>query len=347
MPGVNLMADAAGLPPVPLLENRFRLTAADSILAAAVDMHSGRVAAVSADGTLVLADSAGRNAQAVMAHPAGALCVAFSTDGRAVVTGGQDGMVRLWDTVTGAAVGETRVGSAWVERVSHAAEDATYAAAVGRAVVVLDGTLREVRRLGPFDSTVADLRHVGGGGLLVACYGGLTLVPRQGGATRSYAWKGSALVACASPDGQWLATGCQDDSVHVWKRTTGKDMQMSGYAAKPRALAWDAGSRLLATSGAESVTVWDFSGRGPQGSTPRELAGHVALVECLAFQNRGPLLASAGQDGALLLWAALQQRCLAVAAAGAPLTTLHWAPDDSFVMAGDTHGNLTAWNVPA
>ena len=108
--------------------------------------------------------------------------------------------------------------------------------------------------------------------------------------------------------------------------------------------------KLLITNGhlidPEAITVWDFSGRGPQGSVPRELLGHGALVECLAFQTRGPLLASAGGDGAVMVWAVLQQQRMAAVTTAAPLTTLGWAPDDTFVMAGNTRGELTAWNVP-
>ncbi len=48
--------------------------------------------------------------------------------------------------------------------------------------------------------------------------------------------------------------------------------------------------------------LWDFSGKGPEGSEPLQLEGHEERIEHLAFQPSGPLLASAGRDWRVALW---------------------------------------------
>ena len=65
-----------------------------------------------------------------------------------------------------------------------------------------------------------------------------------------------------SPDGDIVACGSQDNSVHFWRRSSGQDSMMSGYRGKPSALAFDSSGMLLATSGGESATVWCFEGDG-------------------------------------------------------------------------------------
>lgn len=105
-----------------------------------------------------------------------------------------------------------------------------------------------------------------------------------------------------SPDRKHLACGCQDRSVHVWIAKSGEDMQMNGYGAKPRELAWDSRSRFLATGGGPDVTVWDFSGKGPQGSRPKVCPGLEGRVTDLAFRPASTVLAGGAQDGEVLLW---------------------------------------------
>jgi len=77
---------------------------------------------------------------------------------------------------------------------------------------------------------------------------------------------------------------------------------MSGYPCKPAALAFDSSARLLATSGADYVTVWSFAGAGPEGTTPGLLEGHSEPITHLAFAHEGPRLATGAADGLVLVW---------------------------------------------
>ena len=68
----------------------------------------------------------------------------------------------------------------------------------------------------------------------------------------------SVYVRFLRPDGDIVACGSQDNTVHFWRRSSGKDSMMSGYAGKPSALALSASGILLATGGGQDVTVWSF-----------------------------------------------------------------------------------------
>jgi WD40 repeat protein len=115
---------------------------------------------------------------------------------------------------------------------------------------------------------------------------------------------GSVLALAFSPDGQRLAHGNQDASIHYWDLRKHKELEMWGYDTKVRERAWSNDGRWLATGGGASVTVWDTSGRkGPQGSRPLFLDRHEQPITALAFQPApGTLLASAGRDGLVALW---------------------------------------------
>lgn len=123
---------------------------------------------------------------------------------------------------------------------------------------------------------------------------------------------------------------------------------MSGYPGKPSALAFDDSGTLLATGGGESVTVWSFRGRGPEGTRPGVLELHVEPVTTLAFARRALRLASGGRDGAVVVWS--MRKNGEGGAVGAALledvvAELYWRPDGRALAALDAQGGVTVWRI--
>jgi len=109
---------------------------------------------------------------------------------------------------------------------------------------------------------------------------------------------------------------------------------MSGYEGKVRHLAFDRSGRWLATSGGRDACVWDCSGPGPEGREPVMLA-HEAPVCGVAFQRSHGLLATAAQDGAVLIWSPERTQPLRAAVRlPAAATRLAWSPDDRLLAIG-------------
>jgi WD40 repeat protein len=190
--------------------------------------------------------------------------------------------------------------------------------------------------------------HGEGRFLTSACYGQLaTFKPDTSEPLKAFPWKGSILTVAWSPDGNLVATGNQDASVHFWYRRTGKDLEMSGYPTKVRELSWDPGSRYLATGGSAVVIVWDCSGKGPAGTRPTELEAHDTLLSALQYQHKGDLLASGCQDGLICVWNPPRKgRPIRTARLDAAITQLRWSPDDRILVASSSNGLVRAF-VPA
>ena len=151
-----------------------------------------------------------------------------------------------------------------------------------------------------------------------------------------------------SPDGDTVACGSQDNSVHFWRRSTGNDSMMGGYLGKPSALAFDNTGTLLATGGGEAVTVWSFDGDGPEGTRPGVLEAHSEPVTSLIFSPNRPILASGARDGSVVLWA-LRRDGVGQAVGAARLDDLVaglvWRPDGEGLAALDAKGGVTCWRV--
>ncbi|MGY6500295.1 MAG: WD40 repeat domain-containing protein [Acidimicrobiales bacterium] len=282
------------------------------------------------------------------AHPFGVSTIGWSPDGRHLAVGGQDGTVNIW-TEHGELVGTIQTGT-WITAVSWSPTDAVLGVASGKTVVLADpdGTVRS--DWPTLVSTVTDLAwSVDGRRLGAACYGGVTWfdVDRTDSAAREFAWKGSILTLEISPDGRWLASGNQDNTVQVWRLWSADDMQMTGYPAKVTCVAWDHTSRWLAVANRGDTTVWDFRGKGPRGTKPAVLDGHEGMVTALAWQHDASVLASGGDDGDIALWRAGRSFRLVTSCSidGSSISRLAWSTTDRTLVAATTEGTIAAVTI--
>ena len=77
---------------------------------------------------------------------------------------------------------------------------------------------------------------------------------------------------------------------------------MRGYDGKLELVGWSDNSRYLASCAGNEVVLWDFCGKGPEGTRPIVLSGHTDRVDSFAWQPGGEHLVSAGRDWRLTLW---------------------------------------------
>ena len=198
-------------------------------------------------------------------------------------------------------------------------------------------------------STISDVSWQPGKQVLTSTAYGTIMFwqPDRNEPLRSLEWKGSILVMAWSPDGNYIATGDQDATVHFWITKTSTDLQMYGYPTKVRELSWDGTSRYLATGGGPTVTIWDCSGRGPEGSKPIELKGHATFLSALAFQHHGRVIASASTNGTLMFWRIDKPKHpLLQASLGSGISQLAWSRDDHLVAVGTEAGVVTVYSAP-
>jgi len=302
------------------------------------------VATASVGGAIhVLWAAHGAERTPLTGHPGGALAVAWSHDGQALASGGTDGAVRSWDRSTGSGA-TVALGGGWVGDLAWSPRGAYLAAAVGRDVVILNGDMDPVDRWPDQPSTISSLvwtidgRQVGAG-----CYGGVRwFEPGKDALHRDFAWKGSVLCLAMAGTGKWLASGNQDNSVHLWRLWSGDELEMAGYPLKVDHLEWHHSSRWLAVGNAEDVTVWDVSGKGPRGRRPKVLRGLTGKVTALTWQPAGDLLAAGSSDGDIVLWGSARASApRSTVSLGSAISALAWSPDGTRLLAGTAAGQVT------
>lgn len=346
MPGVRSVL-AAGESE---LQQLFRVDLNEYVSALEVE-RGGRMCLVGlGDGRVVGLDPlSGETAFTAAAHSGGLLGVSISPDGKHFVTCGHEPTAKLW-TAHGTLVRELPGGGgAWVEHVAWSPTGDRIATASAKKVRVWTALGEPLVQSEPLASTVSGLAfRSDGSGLAATCYGGVHIFPFVNGAkARHLAWQGSLISLAWSPDGKIIACGSQDSSVHFWRLSSGQDSEMSGYPSKPKVLAWDRESKLLATAGDSLITVWDFRRKGPEGTEPMQLEAHVSLCTRLAFCPRSSLLASGSQDTSVLIWEPRKRKLpRAYGLLDAEVTGLTWDPEHHTIIAADASGSVCAWRAP-
>ena len=282
-------------------------------------------------------------------HDGGLLALAIQPGGDLLATAGQDGRVRIWSAMDGEIIHTLELGSGWVENVAWSADGQWLAASISRRVHLFDADGQEVWRSEDHPSTVSTIAWSGSEELATACYGRVSFFSASTGEeVQKLEWKGSLVSMVLSSDGNIVACGSQDNSVHFWRRDTAQDSQMHGYPGKPSALAFDDSGTLLATGGGPSVTVWSFQGAGPEGSVPGVLDLHVQPLTTLQFARRGMRLASGARDGAVIVWSLKTDGQGSVSGAAMVhdvVAGLAWRPDNRGLAAFDASGGVTCWRV--
>src|SRR5436309_11662013 len=278
-----------------LTESTTPIAAGAEVAAAA--FLSGTPALALADGNVLFA--AKGEERRIPAHPDGAVLVAAS-DGKRFVTGGDDGRV-----VATNADGQTQEiadeKGKWIDALAFA-RDGALAWSAGRIVRARDnkGAVKSFEA----PSSVRGLAFFPKGyRLAIAHYNGVSLwFPNAAAAPEVLEWKGSHLDVTTSPDGRFVLTTMQENTLHGWRLADGKHMRMSGYPGKTRSLSWSSDGHWLATSGAQACIVWPFATRdGPMGRSPRECGVRNAKVSRVAFHPKVAIIAIGYEDGWVLL----------------------------------------------
>jgi len=282
-------------------------------------------------------------------HVMGALAVAWQPGGGVIASSGQDGALVFWDAASAAEKQRARPGTAWTGHLAWSPDGKLLAAATGKALGLWNAAGERVQELPAAESTIAAIAwDKPGRDLAAAMNGGITIhkVAQKPQTSRRYPWAAAALTASFSPNGKVLASGMQDGSVHFWYLASGKDSQMRGYGSKVQLTAWSANSRHLATSAGPEVIVWDFGGKGPEGSRPQQLNGHTDRVEALAFHPAQGWLATGGRDWRLSLWLPGKSE-IAIDAhlTDSEVTTLRWSPDGKLLAVGGRKGRLAVYEL--
>lgn len=283
---------------------------------------------------LVFADANGTRRVAI--HGGGIL--ESASDGKRIVTGGDDGSVVLTDKSGASSTVATDPKRRWIDHVALHADAIAWSA--GKQAFVKPAKGEE--RTAEAPSSVGGLAFAPKGfRLAIAHYNGASLwFPNAAAKPEFHEWKGSHVGATFSPDGKFLVTTMQEPTLHGWRLADNKHMRMSGYSAKVKSVSWTAGGKWLATSGSTQLILWPFSSKdGPMGKQPQLLVPRDIKVVVVAAHPTQDVIAVGFDDGLIMLVRLGDgAEILARKPGDAPVSALAWNKTGAVVAFGTADG---------
>jgi WD40 repeat protein len=304
---------------------------------------------------------------------AAAHSIAFSTDGKFLASGSDDGRVVLWDTSSGQEVWTEQVAAFPVTSVKFSADGSMLAAGAGKTYPSTEPGIAKVWDLASKEA-IASARPKGvvwkvaftPDNKTLALSGGhwetqaesslLDLATKE---LRPLPWtKGHDHIlkgVAISPDGKTLVGDCYQ-SITVWSLAENRVLFDARNVVKcfVLSLTFSPDGKTLGTCGAPmrghndnepgELTLWDTATWKPK--TPRTQTDAAGLVG-VAYSADGKLIAGGGYDEAVHVWdaATLQSKVIYLGRDGM-IWTVVFSPDGKTVASGSDQGVIKFWQLP-
>ncbi|RDB30116.1 Vegetative incompatibility protein HET-E-1 [Hypsizygus marmoreus] len=237
-------------------------------------------------------------------------CLAYSSDGRKIVSGSRDNTIRIWDAATGKELLLPLDGHTdWVNSVAYSPNSKKLVSGSKDGTVRIWNaeTGREISQFS-LDSEVPTVAYSPDTNTVVSGSGNIITIWNIETKTRVFVLQEhSDLITSVtySANGKLIASGSLDKTILIWNAQTGKRIfkPLISHTAWISSVAFSPnGNKIASGSGDGTVRVWNI-GHAASGTQKILLAnGHTAEVASVTYSADGSKIFSGSYDNTIRAW---------------------------------------------
>jgi WD40 repeat protein len=283
-------------------------------------------------------------------------CVAYSKDGKLIVSGGSNGHVRLWDPATLRLKAVLGTGSP-TQCLALARDNKTLAAGnIYGGLYIWDVSKDPPALTGTFNigtSPVYSVSFRPDSKLLAAgVYDGLvhlidTSEAKPKVRTQLAGHKTAVRAVCFAPNGKVLASASSDGHLRLWTILKDSVQEPQKVDGPKDVLALDytpSGNTLAAAHADGTVQFWNVSGLRP--AKRAQFQAHKSAINALVFAPGGATLVTAGADGSARIFDARTHKLRSVAEGHyGQVGGVVFSPTGRTLVTGGHDWTVRVWNV--
>jgi WD40 repeat protein len=231
----------------------------------------GTVATAGSDGVCRLWEAAtGLETKALGSQDSALTAVVFLKDGKKLVTAGNDGRLRVWDLAKGEEVKvlDAHAGTCTALKLSPSGDRLVSSGGDGKLNAWDTSSLEKTETWTHLNCERGPIAFSADGALLAVAETGGSLILRDGSSGKPLQFSGSnmrlanATAIAFSPDGKYLASVANDETVRIWNTADGASLKKVRAPEQDlRAVCFLAdGKTLLAGTGKGELFRWSTSG---------------------------------------------------------------------------------------
>jgi len=286
----------------------------------------------------------------LVGHTSLVTSVAFSPDGKTLLSGSYDNAIKLWDIETGQEIRSFIGHSNRVNSVTFSPDQQTILSGSSDKTLKLWDTQTgiEIRTFIGHIWSVNSVAFAPDGQTVLSGSSDDTLRlwdVHTGQEIRSFSghadWVNSIAFA---PDGQTVLSGSSDDTLRLWDVHTGQEIRsFSGHAGSVNSIAFAPdGQTILSGSHDSTLKLWDIQ----TGQEIQYFSGHADWVNSTAFAPDGRTILSGSHDSTLKLWdVQTGQEIRSFLGHSHWVDSVAFAPDGKTILSGSADSSLKLWNV--
>jgi WD40 repeat protein len=291
----------------------------------------------------------GTQLAALTGHERTVTCSAFSPEGRRLVTGGMDGVAKVWDVMEHKCLATLAVTTQAVWSVNFTPDGKYLMTGCNESVAFWDTTSWRV-----WTNYPGQLAALSKTGTFLATTEGSPFFWEPAGAVRLWNWRTGQLLRrldqpgrapALSSDGRLLALAGAKSGITVWDTATGQRLREWPTKNPIWSLHFSPdGQELLSAGWSSEVTLWTLAGQPPA----RTLSGHRLHVWSAVFDEAGGTIATTSSDQTVRLWdAATLEPKSVLRGHDSEVWCAAFSPDGRLLASGGKDQQVLLWSTAA
>ncbi|KAF7982794.1 hypothetical protein HWV62_25709 [Athelia sp. TMB] len=289
-------------------------------------------------------------------HSSWVRSVSFSPDGKHILSGSDDGSIRIWDAETSETVaGQFSGHTSWVMSASYSPDGRHIASGSKDQTIRICDALTGEAVAGPFEGHTEPVNSVAwslDGKYVVSGSDDNTCQVWKievGGAAVGRVLEGHSdevKSVVYSPDGKHIASGSSDNTIRVWDAETYKiaGVPFEGHTKVVNSVAFSPDSRhIVSGSSDKTIRVWDITGQLVAG--PFE--GHGEGINSVAYSKDGRFIATGSDDMTVRVLDSQSGVVVAGPFEGhsASVLSVMFSPDGRCIVSGAEDTTVRVWDA--